>query len=164
MSNPVFRFATVQGQNIHWFLRRNCSVTPVQLGWLYVSLCALSLGIGTFFWFHGAVLILPFAWVELAAVGAAFLAYARHATDGETISLRGRQLVVELENAGHLERAEFDRERVRVEPSMADRSLIQLSGQGRRVKVGRYLRPELRPALAQEIRRALREGAGTARR
>ncbi|MEO8652555.1 MAG: DUF2244 domain-containing protein [Ramlibacter sp.] len=160
MPNPVFRFATVQGQNIHWFLRRNCSVTPSQLGWLYASLCALSLGIGAFFWFQGVVLILPFAWLELAAVGAAFLAYARHATDGETISLRGRQLVVELESAGHLERAEFDRERVRVEPSVADRSLIQLSGQGRRVNVGRYLRPELRPALAQEIRRALREGAG----
>ena len=160
MPYPVFRCATVQGQNIHWFLRRNCSVTPSQLGWLYASLCALSLGIGTFFWFQGVVLILPFAWLELAAVGAAFVAYARHATDGETISLRGRQLVVELENAGHLERAEFDRERVRVEPSMADRSLIQLSGQGRRVNVGRYLRPELRPALAQEIRRALREGAG----
>ncbi len=160
MPNLVFRFATVQGQNINWFLRRNCSVTPVQLGWLYATLCALSLGIATFFWFQGAVLILPFTWLELAAVGAAFLVYARHATDGETISLRGRRLVVELENAGHRERAEFDRERVRVEPSVADRSLIQLSGQGRRVNVGRYLRPELRPVLAREIRRALREGAG----
>ena len=69
MSNPVFRFATVQGQNIHWFLKRNCSVTPVQLGWFYASLCAVSLGIATFFWFQGAVLILPFAWAELAAVG-----------------------------------------------------------------------------------------------
>lgn len=160
MPTFVFRFATVQGQNIHWFLRRNRSVTPAQLGWLYASLCALSIGIGTFFWFQGVTLILAFAWLMMAAVGAGFLAYARHATDGETISLRGRRLVVELENAGHLERAEFDRERVRVEPSMADRSLIQLSGQGRRVNVGRYLRPELRPALAQEIRRALREGAG----
>jgi len=28
------------------------------------------------------------------------------------------------------------------------------------VNIGRYLRPELRPVLAQEIRRALREGAG----
>ena len=157
MSNPVFRFATVQGQNIHWFLKRNCSVTPAQLGWLYASLCAVSLGIGLVFWFRGAVLILPFAWLELAAVGAAFLVYARHARDGETISLQGRQLVVELENGGHLERAEFNRDWVRVEPSAADRSLIELSGQGRRVNVGRYVRPELRPALAQEIRRALRE-------
>jgi uncharacterized membrane protein len=158
--NPVFRFATVQGQNIHWFLKRNCSVTPAQLGWLYASLCVVSLGTAAVFWFQGAVLILPFAWVELAAVGAAFLAYARHATDGETISLRGRQLVVEVENAGRLERAEFNREWVRVEPLAGDRSLIELSGQGRRVNVGRYLRPELRPVLAQEIRRALREAQG----
>jgi uncharacterized membrane protein len=157
VSNPVFRFATVQGQNIHWFLKRNCSVTPAQLGWLYASLCVVSLGTAAVFWFQGAVLILPFAWVELAAVGAAFLAYARHATDGETISLRGRQLVVEVENAGRLERAEFNRDWVRVEPLAGDRSLIELSGQGRRVNVGRYLRPELRPVLAQEIRRALRE-------
>jgi uncharacterized membrane protein len=156
VSNPVFRFATVQGQNIHWFLKRNCSVTPAQLGWLYASLCVLSLGIGIFFWFQGALLVLPFAWLELAAVGAAFLAYARHATDGETISLEGRQLVVELESAGRLERAEFDRNWVRVEPSIGDRSLIELSGQGRRVNIGRYVRPELRPVLAQEIRRALR--------
>ena len=157
MPNPIFRFATVENQAIHWFLKRNCSVTPAQLGWLYASLCVVSLGTAAVFWFQGAVLILPFAWVELAAVGAAFLAYARHATDGETISLRGRQLVVEVENAGRLERAEFNRDWVRVEPLAGDRSLIELSGQGRRVNVGRYLRPELRPVLAQEIRRALRE-------
>jgi uncharacterized membrane protein len=156
VSNPVFRFATVQGQNIHWFLKRNCSVTPAQLGWLYASLCVVSLGIATFFWFQGAVLILPFAWVELVGVGIAFLAYARHASDGERISLEGRQLVVELESAGHLRRAEFNRDWVRVEPGAGNRSLIELSGQGQRVSVGRYVRPELRPALAQEIRRALR--------
>ena len=159
MSNPVFRFATVQGQNIHWFLQRNCSVTPVQLAWLYVSLCVVSLGIGTVFWWHGATLVLPFTWIELVAVGAAFVVYARHAADGERISLQGRQLVVELENAGRLERAEFDREWVRVEPSAADRSLIEVSGRGRSVNVGRYVRPELRPALAREIRRALRDAA-----
>jgi uncharacterized membrane protein len=155
--NPVFRFATVQDQAIHWFLRRNCSVTPAQLGWLYASLCVVSLGIGGWFWVMGAPLVLPFAWLELAAVGVAFMVYARHATDGERISLRGRQLVVELESAGHLRRAEFNRDWVRVEPSAGDRSLIELSGQGRRVSVGRFVRPELRPALAQEIRRALRE-------
>ena len=159
MPNPVFRFATVQGQNIHWFLQRNCSVSPLQLAWLYASLCVVSLGIGAVFWWHGAPLVLPFAWIELTAVGAAFIAYGRHAADGERISLQGRQLVVELETAGRLERAEFDREWVRVEPSAADRSLIEVSGRGRSVNVGRYLRPELRPALAQEIRRALRDGA-----
>lgn len=157
MSDFVFRFATVQGQAIHWFLGRNCSVTPAQLGWLYVSLCLVTLGIATLFWFQGAVLVLPFAWLELAAVGIAFLVYARHAADREHILLTGRRLVVELENGGRLERAEFNRDWVRVEPAVDDRSLIEVSGQGRRVNVGRYVRPELRPVLARELRRALRE-------
>ncbi len=156
MSNLVYRFATVSGQNIHWFLKRNCSVTPSQLGWFYASLCVVSLGIGVFFWFQGARLILPFASLELAAVGAGFVVYARHATDGEWISLQGAQLVVELENAGHLERAEFRREWVRIEPKAGDWSLIEVFGQGRSVQVGRYVRPELRPALARELRMALR--------
>lgn len=154
---PVFRFATVQGQAIVWFLKRNCSVTPAQLGWFYASLCVVSLGIAAFFWMHGATLILPFAWVELGAVGLAFLLYARHATDGERISLQGRRLVVELESAGQLQRTEFDPEWVRVEPRTGERSLIEVSGRGRTVRVGRFVRPELRPLLAQEIRSALRE-------
>lgn len=156
VTNLVFRFATVQGQNIQWFLRRNCSVTPQQLGWLYLSLCIVSLAIGTAFWFQGAKLVLPFAWVELIAVGAAFAVYARHATDGETIRLAGTQLVVELENGGKLQRSEFRREWVRVEPGAADSSLIELSAQGRTVQIGRFVRPELRPVLAREIRMALR--------
>lgn len=156
MPNPVFRFATVSGQNFHWFLKRNCSFTPSQLGWLYVSLCLVSLGIGAGFWLHGAPLVLPFAWLELVVVGVAFLLYARHATDGERIALQEGRLVVELENGGHYERAEFLRHQVRVEPQAGDRSLIEVSGQGRTVKVGRYVRPELRAALARELRMALR--------
>lgn len=156
MTHLVFRFATVQGQNIQWFLRRNCSVTPHQLGWLYLSLCAVSLTIGAVFWFQGATLVLPFASVELVAVGLAFAVYSRHATDGETIRLAGGRLVVELESGGKLERAEFQRDWVRVEPGAADNSLIELSAHGRKVQVGRYVRPELRPVLASEIRMALR--------
>ena len=156
MTQLVFRFATVQGQNIQWFLRRNCSVTPQQLGWFYVSLCAVSLAIGTAFWFQGAKLVLPFAWAELLAVGLAFAMYARHATDGETIRLAGGRLVVELESGGKLERSEFRRDWVRVEPGVADHSLIELSAHGKRVRVGRYVRPELRSLLAHEIRMALR--------
>ncbi len=156
MTEMVFRFATVQGKNIQWFLRRNRAVTPGQLGWFYVSLCVMSAAIGTVFWFQGAMLILLIAVLELLAVGAGFLLYARHARDGERIYLQGTRLVVELESAGRLERAEFRRESVRVEPKLLDRSLIELSGQGHSIDVGRFVRPELRPVLAREIRMALR--------
>jgi uncharacterized membrane protein len=109
-----------------------------------------------FFWVQGATLVLAFAGLEITVVGLAFLAYARHATDGEKISLQGARLVVECESAGRLERAEFAREWVRVEPKSGDHSLIELSGQGRSIEVGRFVRPEMRQVLAREIRKALR--------
>lgn len=161
-AKPAYRFATPAnsedaGQGgVQWLLKRNCSVTPTQLLGLFVSLSVVSLGIATFFWFQGATLIMPFAWAELILVGTAFMVYARHARDGEKISLQGGQLVVELETAGRLQRAEFNREWVRVEPKDGDGSLIEVSGQGQTVRVGRHVRPELRPALAREIRYALR--------
>ena len=156
MSHQAYRFATFSDHDLVWQLKRNCSVTPAQLGWLYLSLCAVSLGLGTLFWFLGATLVMPFAWLELAAVGLAFLTYARHATDGERILLHGAQLVIERETAGQLERAEFNREWVRIEPRAGDKSLIEVSGHGRSIAVGRFVRPELRPLLAREIRTALR--------
>jgi uncharacterized membrane protein len=152
----AFRFATVSDQGVAWHLVRNCSMTPAQLGWLYLSLCCVSFGIAAGFWLLGAYLVMAFASLEIAVVGIAFAMYGRHAADGERISLQGSRLVVELETAGKLERAEFDRWRVRVEPKTSDRSLITLSAQGRAVEVGRFVRPELRPALASEIRMALR--------
>lgn len=139
-----------------WLLKRPCSLTPAQLAWTYVSLCVVSLAIAGFFWSQGATLVMPFAGAELLAVGAAFLDYARHAGDAEKIILKGGQLVVEQETAGRTLRAEFNREWVRVEPRDGDGSLIEVSGQGRLVRVGRHVRPELRPALAREIRSALR--------
>ena len=74
------------------------------MGWIYGSLCLVSLSIGSVFWIWGAKLVMPFVGLELVAVGLAFLVYARHATDGEHISLEGGRLVVELENAGRLQR------------------------------------------------------------
>ena len=145
-----------EGEAVQWHLKRNCSIKPQQLIGMYVSLCVVSLGIASFFWFQGARLVMPFAWAELIAVGTAFVVYARHASDGEKILLRGSQLVIELETAGRVERAEFDRQWVRVEPRSEDGSLIEVSGQGKSVRVGRHVRPELRPALAREIRSVLR--------
>ena len=161
-ATPAFRFATlpVSGshsqQAVQWLLKRHCSLKPAQLGWFYLSLCAISLGIASFFWVQGATMVMPFAWVELTVVGVAFLVYARHAGDGETIVLLGGRLVVEQETAGRTLRAEFNREWVRVEPRHGDGSLIEVSCQGRSVQVGRHVRPELRSALAKEIRFALR--------
>ena len=156
MSHPAYQFAQVSGSSVSWRLRRNCSVSPSQLLAVYLMLCGLSLAIGVFFWSQGATFVLFFTGLELLVVGVAFLVYARHATDGEWISLQGASLVVERETAGRRERAEFERQWVRVEPKAGEHSLIELSGRGRKMEVGRFVRPELRQVLAGEIRRALR--------
>ena len=144
------------GEQVQWLLRRNCSATPRQMMGFYLSLCVLSMLIGMFFWVQGATLVMPFAWLELVAVGAALLIYARHATDNERIDLKGGRLVVEHVSGRHVERAEFAPAWVRIEPEHGDRSLIELSGQGQRIAIGRFVRPELRRQLADELRWALR--------
>ncbi len=156
-ASSAFRFARVTEQAIDWRLRRNCSVTPQQLSLLYASLCLVSLLIGVWFWSLGAKLVIGFAGIELLAVGWAFLAYARHAADGETVTLRGGRLIVEQERAGRREKMEFGCAQVRIESSQQPWALIEVCGSGRRVQLGRYTRPEWRPLLAGEIRRALRE-------
>lgn len=152
---------------VEWKLRRNCSLTPRQLLGFYSVLCGISLAVATFFWWQGARMIMPFAWIELLAVGAAMLAYARHATDSESIALRDDRLTVELASGNRLERVEFQAQWVRIGPGPADGSLVELWVPGQRIAVGRYLRPELRPQLANELRAALRRstlyGAAAAR-
>jgi uncharacterized membrane protein len=141
---------------IDWVLGRNRSLTSRQLALVYASLCVVTAGIATMFWWQGARMVMPFASAELLAVGAALLIYSRHAADRECIALRGDRLTVEHVNGSHVERVEFQPSWVRVEPEHDDRSLIELSGQGRRIAVGRFIRPEQRPQLAEELRFALR--------
>lgn len=152
----MYRLASVTADGTHWALRRNCSVTPRQLGSIYALLSALSLVVAGFFWTHGAWMVLPFSLVELVAVGVAFLVYARHATDGEHICVSCGRLVVERENAGRLSRIEFAGHAIRVEGPSGHYSLVSVRGGGRSAEVGRYVRADLRPVLAREIRRALR--------
>ena len=150
--------STVSDDGTQWLLRRNCSVTPGQLGGMFVVLAFLSLLVALFFWFMGATLVLPFTAIELIAVATAFLVYARHATDRECIRLTAAGLVVEQESAGRTRRCEFARHAVQVEPWRDGDRLVELRGGGQVVQIGRFLRSDLRPALAAEIRRALRGG------
>ena len=128
------RFGSAVGPgegSLQWLLCRNCSMTPSRLVAFYLSLCACSLAIAGAFWWRGATLVMPFAGIELLAVGAALVVYARHAGDRERVVLAP-------------------------EPAHGDRSLIELSGEGKRVAIGRFVRRELRRALADELRAALR--------
>lgn len=149
---------------LQWRLRRNCSITPGQLGVVYASLCALSLLIGGFFFVQGAPVVLAFAGLELLLVGVALMLFARHAGDRETLTLVGRSLQVEQCIGSRVEHTEFAADWLHVEPAGGQGSLVQLSGRGQHVRVGRFLRPELRAAFARELRHALRRAPAPADR
>ena len=130
-------------------------MTPRQLAASFALIAFVSLTIGAFCWFQGAVLVLPFASLELLAVGIAFVVYARHALDGERIWLEGSVLVVESENAGEMVRREFQRAWVRIEQVAHGNAMIEICCHGQRVPVGRFIRNELRQRVAAELRLAL---------
>jgi uncharacterized membrane protein len=153
-----WRFASEQQAPAGWLfdLRRNVSLSPRQMLLAYALVCALSLAVAGGFWWHGVRVVGIFTGLELVAVGIALLYVARHAGDRETILLSGRELAVARHCGADVERLSFRAEWVRVEPAAGVGSLVELSGEGRSVRVGRHVRPELRAELADELRRALR--------
>ena len=141
---------------VQWLMARNSSFVSGRLFGVFVALVALGSGIGAAFWWLGAPAVLPLAGAELLLVGTAFWVCSRHAADAETITLAERELTVEHRFGRVVDSAAFRAEWVRVEPVHGEGSLVEISGQGQRMRVGRYLRPELRTALARELRQALR--------
>jgi uncharacterized membrane protein len=71
------------------------------------------------------------------------------------ITLAGRELAIEHRCGIGVEARDFAPNGAR-EPARCDGSLVEVTGEGQRACVGRYLRPEWRTQLAQELRLALR--------
>ena len=141
---------------VDWVLERGGALAPRPVRWLLAGAGALALGIAGLLRLRGAELVMPLAGIELLALAAVMLLALRHATDCERIALHDDRLTVERLSGRRSFRVVFRPAWVRVEPRYGDRSLIELSGQGRRITVGRFVRPELRSQLAEELRWALR--------
>lgn len=141
---------------MEWLLRQNCAMSPAQVGFIYLSLIAISLCIGLFCWVLGATLVLPFTALEMLVLGICFLCFARRSLDRERICIEGSQVTVECELGGVLHRVAFQREWLRVELPHQTQQLIELRGQGQVIAVGRFVRPEWRLELAAEIKLAAR--------
>lgn len=153
-----WRFGREQAASAGWRfdLRRPVVITPRRLLAVVALSSGVSLAAVAGLWWQG----LGGAGVLVALVwGAACLALQRvagHAGDRELVTLGGGELAVEQHWGRRIWRTSFRAEWVRVEPAAHDGSLVELSGEGRSVRIGRHVRPELRVELAQELRRALR--------
>jgi uncharacterized membrane protein len=138
-----------------WLLRRNCSLTPSQLGFAYALMCILSFAVAAAFLLVGFWYILVFTGLEMTAVAAAFLYYARHATDYEHIVLANGSLLVEKVSAGHMQTVQLDTCWLRLQMPRRPGELIHLESRGVAVDIGTFVTIPHRRALAQELRYAL---------
>jgi uncharacterized membrane protein len=139
-----------------WTLKRNCSLTPRQLGAAYLVLCAGAFGIALAFALHGIWFVFAFAVVEMALVGAALLSYSRHALDRERIALSERCLLVEKMFGGHTQQFRLDPHWTRIAVPDRRRALIELESCGTKVAVGEFVNDATRQQVALELRRELR--------
>ena len=153
MQHPWIHVASAQQQE--WLLKRNCSLAPRQLAAIFGALAAVSISIAAVFASRGAWLILPFACIEVLALGAAFVVYARHAADYERIVLCRDCLLVETCRGDRLRREECEPAWTRVEYSGTRRELIGLVAAGRRIDVGRFVPESERRDLARQLRAQL---------
>lgn len=138
-----------------WNLKRNCSLSPRQLLSVYGLLCLTSLLVATFFTLRGAWYVMGFALLEMSAVGWAFLVFARHATDRETISLNDECLLIELVLREQVREFRLDARAIRVALPTSRTGLVCLEANGARVEVGRFLTEWRRREFARELRDAL---------
>ncbi len=133
-------------------LKRNCSISPRGLLLVFALLAALALGIASVFAALGAWLILPFAGLELALLGAAFWLTARHATDYERIERSRDRLTVDVSEAEQLRRFELDARRARVR---LQEGRVLLDAPQARLEVGRHLDAASRAGFAAELGKRL---------
>ena len=136
-------------------LKRNCSISPAGLAGVFGALAAVVLAIGGAFAVAGAWLVLPFAGLEIAALAAAYLAYARRAADYERIELAAGRLTVEVAEAQTTSRYEMQAQLARVFVDV-EQGLVVLRGAGEELRLGRHLDAEHRAEFAAQLQKRLR--------
>ncbi|MCR5867544.1 DUF2244 domain-containing protein [Aquincola sp. J276] len=141
---------------MQWVLRRNCSLTPRQVATSFAAVAGFTLALGAVFSWMGYPLVMAFVLLEITALAAALLAYARCAGDRDILSIEGEQLVVEQWHAARVQRTVLPVAWVRVSPAEAPAVGLQLAAGGVSVAVGRHVTPRQRERLLQELRQVLR--------
>jgi uncharacterized membrane protein len=138
-----------------WRLRRNCALSPRQsvaaIGVLIGLVIATALFSGIFLrlW-----LVLPFAALCAAAIVSSFICYARHATDGETVTLDLLTLVVEADDGAthRVYRMRPGWLRVIVDSGHGTDVSVYLCERNRRIEIGREISAVSRLEFATQLR------------
>jgi uncharacterized membrane protein len=151
--NPRIGFKTDDGYE--FYSKRNCSISPALLAIIFVFLGLVSLLIGIIFFFLGAPLVLPFSFLEVFALVAAYFYNALHANDYERLRVDNKNVYFEYKFGLKYREESFTKSMARILPSEHN-NLINLSQGQRNIHIGKYIHSTMRSFLEIEIKQALR--------
>jgi len=144
-----------------WTLKRNCSLYPAQFLGVVGSLLGVSGLVALCGLAAGLPLISAFCLVEMAVIVYAALDFARHARDGEKVTLLADgRLVLEIQDGLRTTRHEFNRHWLRIVRQDEPRDSLWLCYGKLRLRLARHVPPKRRARFECEIRRALRARPG----
>jgi uncharacterized membrane protein len=149
------------GAGCRWIIRPNQSLSWRGLLRVYavVALCLLSMSVA--FALKGYWPVLPFAGLELLALGAAFYLCLSRSQWREIVSIDADVVTVEKGRRQAEEHWECPSVWARVQleksPIAWYPSRLMIAYQGRGVEIGRFLCDDERAALAESLRRGIRD-------
>ena len=136
------------------YFRRHCSSLDWRLLHLvFGSLAAFSILVAVAFAFAGAWLIIPFAGIEILALGVATWWTLRRADDFERLTVDGDRILLEVKEQGLSRHFEFNRCWARLVTGHA--GAVSLRSHGHEIAIGRFCGEESRQELARELRSRL---------
>jgi uncharacterized membrane protein len=137
------------------YLKRNCSISPTLLDVIFIFLGVISIIIGIGFYFIGATLVLPFSFLEVFVLVAAYFYNAVHANDYELLRVDNKNVYFESKFGLKYREENFIKSLARILPSEHN-NLINLSQGQRSIHIGKYIHSTMRSFLEIEIKQALR--------
>lgn len=143
-----------------WRAQPNHTPQASTARWLLLGAVLVSGLIAGGFALFGAWPVLPFAGIEIFALWLALRHHARHADDGEEITLHDQLLRITSRNGMHSEVSEFHPYwvQLRFESAVPGQSpRLLLGSHGKTVEIGRLLGPQEKQALADTLRQQLQQ-------
>jgi uncharacterized membrane protein len=131
-----------------------------QLVWIYSVIASFTIGVALGFFFQGLTLVLPFAGLEVVALGAALYISAWRGGVKEVISVTGDKIRIEIGHDSPEQRHELKRAWAQVVLQRPWNSWypsrLFIRSHGRQVEIGRFLNESERQGLAKELQKLIK--------
>lgn len=135
------------------------SLSVREARWFFASLCIPSLGIALLMTTQGYWPILPFAGLELLAVGVALTLNMRSRENSQQIVISDDGVAIDTHHGGRIVHSQFSRHWAQVKLRRAKSpwhpSRLTIESHGRACELGSFLTEEARCALAGRLRRLI---------